>query len=252
VSDNQKCPAPPVTYNPAVLTPYLPYSTQTVTATAGGVSLQAQTYTVNENAPTGTTKIATTTFEAIAEKCIKAIDAILEETPCKPKGNKVPSGNLSYASSYMCCPADQNCVKTSRKYGGSAKWNYGFTCHFPIYGCPFVASLDAVLSANASFAIGLSYKTGCTTGKICTNVDAGISLGGGVGATVLAGLGSAELQLICSSSIKATWCFYPQIERPTGNINVGAVKIEGTVSGGWGLVSHTVEFTFFNGFNIPF
>ncbi|HWB26509.1 MAG TPA: hypothetical protein VG738_13575 [Chitinophagaceae bacterium] len=250
--DNQQCPPPAVTFTPATLSlPYLSSSNQTVTASAGGVTLQAQVNIVNEDVSTGSTQLSTD-FKSIGQKFYEAIIDLLENAPCAAKVIP-PSANFVYETSLICCPgaAGGNCVTTSRKYSGSASIGYGFTCHFPIYGCPYLASLDAVFSANASASVGINYKSGCTVGRACASIDGNISVGGGLGATLAAGFISAELQLLAGGSLNGSYCFYPKNEL-RGNITMGSVKVVGTVSGGWGLISHTVEFTVFNGVSKSF
>jgi hypothetical protein len=126
------------------------------------------------------------------------------------------------------------------------------TCHFPILGVPFVATLDAVVSVNGSLSVSVSYQSQCNSGQACTGINASISVGGGVGATGLSGLIQGNLQLIGSASASGQWCFYPQMQRPTGNVNFGNLQVVGTISGAWGLVSHSIQFTVFNGFSQSF
>ena len=130
-------------------------------------------------------------------------------------------------------------------------WKYGISCHFPIFGCPYVASLDAVVTAQASLSIGASYQTGCTTGKFCVNGKGVLTAGGGVGANLLAGFISADLQLLISGGLTASYCFTPPPPAGTANLQLGPVQVVGSVSAAWGLISHSISYTVFNGWTSP-
>ncbi len=230
----------------------VPSKTETVTATCGGVSLTATTEAVNSNISLGVTPVSFN-FANLGQTLKNAMDAIANGgvSPCKPSGSLIPTGSVSIEASKICCPGNSPCVKTSTKVSGSVSWSYGTTCHFPIFGCPYVASLDAVASANATLTIGGSYQSGCQQGKFCVNGSGGITAGGGVGATLLAGFVSADLQLLITAGLTASYCFTPPPPAGTANLQVGPVQVVGTVSAMWGLVSHSVSYTVFNGWTSP-
>ena len=244
-----------VTFEPAKISPpaaVVASNTETVKATCGAVSLTATTEAVNGNISLGVTPVSFN-FANIGKTFDNAISAIMNGgvSPCKPSGSLIPTGSISIDASKICCPGNVPCVKTSYKVSGNVSWNYGATCHFPIFGCPYVASLDAVLSANASVTIGASRQTGCTEGKFCVNGNGTLTAGGGVGATLLAGFVSADLQLLVSGGLTASYCFRPPPPAGTANLTLGPVQVVGTVSAAWGLISHSVSYTVFGGWNSP-
>ena len=246
---------PQVIFNPPILSPSGTGSgkeTQTVTASADGVNLTASTEVVNTNITFGVTPI-NYNFTAWKDRFVNCLVSGLNGgvSPCSPSGSWIPSGSLGYESSYMCCPSASPCVLTSRKYSGAANWSWGMTCHFPFFGVPYVASLDAVISAGVDGQISLSAKTSCTTTKVCAGLDITARIGGGVGATILAGAVSADLQVQISAGVSGQACVYPLPLSASGNFNIGKVKVVGTVTTFWGLTSTSVEAVIWDGYTSP-
>jgi len=249
---NKACPAPAVTYTPATLSPISTKGVdeQRVMAEAGDVKLFSSVSVVNESVVEGAGQLSLGPVKDLKTKADNLLKA-LTAAPCAPSGSLIPSGSASYSFSNICCKTAP-CVKYVPKYAVALTWGYGMTCHFPIFGVPWFVSLDAVLSANTSLAVSLTYQDGCTPSQACADINGGITIGGGVGGTLLGGLGSAELQLTGSGSLSGNWCVYPEVKTPTGNFTFGAVQVQGSISTGWGLISHTVSFTLFSGFSASF
>ena len=254
--DNPSCPIPcgSIVFNPAVLSPVgaSGNATQVVTATACGTTLSANVQVVNSNIVLSVTPLSIN-FAEVGNKLKNALTAIFNGgvSPCRPSGSLIPTGTINVETSNICCPDQNPCVKRSFKYSCSLTWNYGMTCHFPIFGCPYVASLDAVLSANASASISASYQTTCTAGKFCVNGNGTLSLGGGVGATLGYGFISADLQLVVSGGLSVQYCFSPPPPAGTATVNVGQVQVVGTVSALWGLRTYSVAYTVYDGWTSP-
>ena len=252
---------PTVTFNPPTLSPEgLGYvivagadgnTNKTVTASADGVSLDASINVVNPNITFGVTPI-TFNFTSWGNRFVNCLVSGLNGgvSPCQPRGSWIPRGSLSYKSNKMCCPTSTPCVQTSRKYSGSANWTWGMTCHFPVVGVPYVASLDAVISAGIDGQISLSAQTTCTTTRVCAGLDVTARIGGGVGGTILAGAVSAELQIQVSAGFSGSACVYPTLSA-SGNFNVGKVKVVGSVTTFWGMTSTSVEYVIWDGYTSP-
>jgi len=247
--DKTPCTA---TFNPATISPsgFVGNSVQSVTACAGGVCITRSINVVNTNKSLGFTPISLD-FSKIGNTVDRALDAIFGSggTGCSKSGSLKPSGSLGYDWSYMCCPTLTPCVKNSHKFSGSVSWNFGVTCHFPVAGCPYVASLDAVVSAGISGGFSVNAQTGCAATKVCAGANLKVSLGGGIGATVLAGAVSASLQLVISASASAQVCVYPLPVTGTYSFNIGQVSIVGSVETLWGLTSHSVDYVIYDGKN---
>lgn len=243
-----------VVYDPPVIAPsrISGNSIQLVKASVCGVSLMASTSLVNPNITQGETPVQFN-FSAYKDRFANVLSSFLNGgvSPCEATGSLIPSGNLNYETSFMCCPDGFPCVQTSRKYAGAATWSYGLKCHFPVFGCPYVASLDAVVSAGVSGSVGLNYQTTCTGGKACATLDLKVSAGGGVGFTLAAGLLSGDLQLVIEAGASGELCVFPLPVKVCGKVNVGKVKVVGTVSAVWGIVDRSVDYTVFEGYTTP-
>ncbi len=253
---------PQVVFNPATISPsglgYIPLvgttgvENKTATATADGVTLTANTQVVNTNITFGFTPI-NYNFTAWKDRLVNCLVSGLNGgvSPCSPSGSWIPTGSLGYESNYMCCPGASPCVQTARRYYGQANWSWGMTCHFPFFGVPYVASLDAVISAGIDGQISLNAKTNCTTTKVCAGLDVTARIGGGVGATVLAGAVSADLQVQISAGVSGQACVYPLPLSASGYFFIGRVKVVGTVTTFWGLTSTSVEAVIWDGYTSP-
>ena len=114
-----------------------------------------------------------------------------------------------------------------------------------------MASLDAVLSAGVSGSVSLSYQTTCTGGEVCANLNLNVSVGGGLGFTLLGGLVAGDLQLVVSAGASGKLCVYPTPVKLCGKINVGTVKVVGAVTAVWGIWERTVDYTVFTGYTTP-
>lgn len=249
---------PPVAFNPATLSPpaILWSSEENVTATCDGIALTASTNTVNTNKSINKTPVSIDFGAKVGEAMDKVFDALISGSPvnpCNKSGSLKPSGSISMEESRICCPDKDPCVQRSDKYSGAATWNYGVTCQFPIpaVSIPYIASLDLVVSAGFSAKVGVSYQTQCDPGgKFCVDAEASASFGGGVGATLLAGAIQANLQLIVDGiTVKGSVCFVPQPTSGNASVTLGKLRVQGTVTAAWGLTSHSVDYTLFDGFS---
>lgn len=255
---DSKCDAPAVKFEPEILTPPKTtgpleqkyYSTQTVKAISEDVVLTASIDLVNPDLSRGFTPVQFP-FKSLQECFDKGAKAIANGgvSPCKPSGSFIPSSSLGFDLSTICCP-QPDCVKQARKYSGSAKWSYGLTCHFPVAGIPFIATLDVVVSASASATVKMSYKTGCNAGKACADLQGEVAVGGGGGGTFLSGAVLMEAQVIGSGGITGTWCFYPDVEKPAVKFYIAPVKLVYSASALWGWTQDSGSFQIFSGWSI--
>lgn len=248
-----------VVFSPAVLNiPWTPTWTEKVIATANGISKATTIQMVNTKAKVGGQIPELERIKVGLKKAMKeyrnamlAIAVAGGVGACESKGNYEPKLNIGADLSYVCCPPDADgCVKLKKKFFGEAKWSYGKTCHFPFYGIPKIASLDFVYSVGASVTISFSGQDSCGTPVLCTGVDGKVSVGGGMGTTVAAGLISADLQLVCDAfGISGEICFYPAF-RACSTYTFGKLRIVGTAVLAWGLTSLSVDYTLYNGYAV--
>jgi hypothetical protein len=255
---------PVVVFNPAVLdvSGFLSKEDVTVTATVDGVVLTATITMVNPNKKLTNRRQSQGIRQGLVNTIAAWRRAIFENVlanalnggvaPCEPRGNINPAINYGQEFFNICCPKDPDCVLEAKKFFGSLNWNYGVNCHFPVWGCPYVASLDAVVSAGVAAKIELNGQTTCTNFKICAGVEFRATVGGGVGATILGGAVSADLQLLVDGlGLTGELCFFPLPVTACGRIFLGRIKIAGTVQLAWGLSSKTIEYVIYSGYSTP-
>lgn len=237
---------PNVIFSPSTLTPpsVLAYETVEVTATSGDVSLTSQIVMVNSGQELDVNII---TFDSDILGVFETyLDAILGlGTPCSKSGSLLPKGSISIGTRVLCCPDSGQTTGTSIK--GNLSWGAGWGCRGPIFGVPYVASIDALFNVGVNGTLGVDGIEECTSVKICANGGLSGSIGGGLGFTLAAGLVSGELQLIVDGvGLKVNYCFTP-VRKGDYSIAFGAGKVEGTVSEIWGLISHSVSYPLWSG-----
>jgi hypothetical protein len=251
VYSNKDCPPKGLlTFTPEKLGPNEEEApvTLTVSATQDGVTVSTTTVAVNEDAGTEIPK-PDLDFDKIGKALDDALELLDRGSPCEPSGSF--ENGIKQEIVTLCCTRHKNPVSSGVRISGVASCSYGATCHFPIFGCPYVASLDAVVSANLGVEVSASYQSGCEEGKYCVNANGTFSIGGGAGATLAAGLARVSLQLVASGGIAAKYCFLPKPPGGQAVLNVGTVNVVGTVSGLWGFVSHQVNYKVFDGWSSP-
>lgn len=251
VYSRKDCPAKgTVTFEPEKIGPSEeePTVNITVKATQDGATVSTTTVAVNEDAGFELAK-PDIDFDKIEKAMDEALELLDRGSPCKPSGSF--ENGIKQEIIILCCTKHKDPVSNGVRITGEASCSYGATCHFPIFGCPYVASLDAVVSAQLGLAVAASYQSGCDGGKYCVNASGSFSIGGGAGATLGAGLARASLQLVASGGINANYCFRPEPAKGQAVLNVGNVSVVGEVSGLWGFVSHRVNYKVFDGWTSP-
>ncbi|NTW33543.1 MAG: hypothetical protein HGB12_13130 [Bacteroidetes bacterium] len=172
-------------------------------------------------------------------------------SPCTPSGSFIPSGSVILSNFKQCCPAS-GCVIPGKKVTGGVTWGYGATCQFPILGCPYIASIDLVVSGGASIDLNVSGETSCSNFNICGNVSATAFIGGGIGYTMLFGFASGNIQLVINGiSVNCSYCFEPPPAQGKASITLGSGSITGTAQELWGLISHNINYPLWSGWTTP-
>jgi len=221
-----------------------------VTVASNGVALADNIIMVNEDKLLNVTPISIN-FDLVGV-IEGALDAVFGTGgPCTKSGSLIPKGSISRGTFKLCCPAQAG-LMDGTKWAGNLNWEYGIKCKFPIYGCPYVASLDAVVSAGVNASIGADAATQCTATKICGSVSASGSIGGGIGFTLAAGVISGDLQLVIKGiGVDGSYCFSPPPAKGEAKITLGAGSVVGTVETLWGLTSHSVDYPLWSGYTTP-
>ncbi len=222
-----------------------------VAATANGVTLTSTISTVNENIELSTTPFAVD-FSKIGTLLKDAAEIVSHApgSPCAPTFSV--TGGLTLTTSKKCC-LGPCAIKDAQKIAGSVGISAGVSCRFPIYGIPYVASLDALLDASISVTGTLSHQTTCDAPKVCAALGASISFGLGIGASIAGGIITADLKgVIEGASASVNYCFIPAPVTGEWKANLGKIKVVGTVTT-LEIFNYSVEYTLFDGYEFgPF
>ncbi len=222
-----------------------------VAANANTVTLGSTITTVNENI-----ELAATPFAVDFTKLGKALKDASEVVSQAPGSPCTPSfavkGGLTLTMSKKCCLGPCR-IKDVEKIAGTVGVSAGITCRFPIYGIPYVASLDAILEASIGVTGTLSHQTTCDAPKVCAELGATISFGLGIGASLAGGLLTADLKgVVEGASASVSYCFLPAPVTGEWKANLGKIKVVGTVTT-LEIFNYTVEYTLFEGYEFgPF
>jgi len=166
------------------------------------------------------------------EEIVKYIDDIINNVkmgPCGAGGG--PSANMQFATGKLCCPK-AGCIKDMYAYNGTYNYDLTYTCDFPFYGIPYVASLNFRIMAGVGASLSLgNIKTTCDGVDVCYSLGVTGTVGGGVSGTILGGkLLDASLMLVGSiTPDPIEYCMPSGATKCLGNICVKA-DIVGTVT----------------------
>lgn len=243
---------PMVLFTPANLNipAVLQYWTVNVAAASNGVVLNDNIIMVNEEKILNITPLSINfDLMSVLESSLNAVFGTAG--PCNKSGSLIPKGSISRGSLKLCCPGNGGVID-GNKWSGNVSWEYGIKCKFPIFGCPYVASLDAVVSASANVSIGVDATSKCQATQICGSVSASGNIGGGLGFTFGAGIISGDLQLVIKGiGVDGSYCFTPPPAKGEAKITLGAGSVVGTVETLWGLTSHSVDYPLWSGYTSP-
>ncbi|MDZ4758920.1 MAG: hypothetical protein SGJ10_12385 [Bacteroidota bacterium] len=247
---------PPVVFAPAIVSPPTtgivgPTNIINVTASANTVNLGSTITTVNENIELSVTPFAVD-FSKIGNLLKDAAEVVSHTpgSPCSPSFSV--TGGLTLTTSKKCC-LGPCLIKDAQKIAGSVGVSAGVSCRFPIYGIPYVASLDALLEASIGVTGTLSHQTTCDAPKVCAELGATISFGLGIGASIAGGMITADLKgVVEGASASVNYCFIPAPITGEWKANLGKIKVVGTVTT-LEVFNYTVEYTLFDGYEFgPF
>lgn len=247
---------PPVSFTPAaVAPPAIGFAGATslinVVASANTVALTSSIITVNENIELSATPFAVD-FTKIGTILKEAAEVVSHApgSPCAPSFSV--AGGLTVAASKKCC-LGPCALKDVEKIAGSVRVTAGVSCRFPIYGIPYVASLDALLDASVNVTGTLNLQTTCDAPKICADLGATISFGLGIGDSLAGGLITADLKgVVEGASASVSYCFIPPPVTGEWKANLGKIKVVGTVTT-LEIFNYSVEYTLFDGYEFgPF
>jgi hypothetical protein len=76
-------------------------------------------------------------------------------------------------------------------------------------------------------------------------------MSGRVDAADLPGFVKADLHLVATGGIISNSCFNPPRHSGNAALSLGKLQVAGKVSNLWGLVSHSISFSLFSGWDSP-
>ena len=177
------------------------------------------------------------------EKKVNDIPFIKKWAPCKWQldlGFAVPS----VQGRNKCC-SDHTRNEVLLVSMGSVSIGGSFSCRFPFYGIPHVASADILLNLGLALGFGpvtgeISYNTTCCS--LCIPASLTFTVAGGVGASLGCDLIQADLLLQGTASAGCQWC---PVGGTTFSCSVGGkVSVVGQVQL-ISIISASIEFPLF-------
>lgn len=263
---------PQVTFNPAEI---VPRSTQLkpilkvpVSATANGITLWDTIMVVNRERKTVSKPALPKELDKLADlanyvnktftdkitPALKKVDNVLKSKlswlPCKPTQFTIRPG-VSVEYFWMCCGnGDTICPVLGIKVQGELRAGIGIKCTGPFpYANIAGYGLTIVLSAGVSLAGQASGQSSCKGIKVCAGFEGKGTIGGGVGADVK--VITVDGQLVLDGfGVKGELCFYPEFGGCL-KVVLGKLKVVVTYEDYWGIISGSVEYVLFEGFEIP-
>jgi len=123
----------------------------------------------------------------------------------------------------VCC---DNIPGLKIEVSGSLNWNLGsITCNFPYAGIPHIASVNLVLTAEASLDASISGETECGEGQVCGSVGGTFTIGGGLGVNVGDDFINVTLTIQCASTVTGQICC-----SNTGSLSGSVTACSGVIS----------------------
>lgn len=119
------------------------------------------------------------------------------------------SGALDITPKLLCCGDHTMAPALQIKFGQLSK-GASFGCRVPLYGVPYVATIDLVFNISGSVFVGpvdgiLSTNTECA--QLCFPFGASVAINGGVGGSLLGGdILKLDALVQASASATASWC----------------------------------------------
>ncbi len=241
------CPANNLIYVPLNIGPSAMWEVVDVplSVTSGAITKNASIKAVNKD------KVTTQSFQInFSADPIQNIIDVISGRRCNSGGSLVPNGQFSRATFQECC---NTFIKGQTKYEGQMNWSYGINCRFPFYGIPYVATADFLCGASLNASLAINATTQCVGApQICADFAANGSISGGLGVSLAAGFITADVQVVIEGlGFSGNYCFAPPPMQGKIKGTLGKIKVVGTVTGGWGMASYSVDYVLFQGIDTP-
>ena len=180
------------------------------------------------------------------KKCTRPLK-VIRNSPCRwsdtanHSSGPEASGALDITPKFLCCSDHTLAPALQIKFGQLSK-GASFGCRVPLYGVPYVATLDFVFNISGSVFVGpvdgiLSVNTECA--QLCFPFGASIAINGGVGGSIAGGdVLTVDALVQASASATASWCPIG----PKNNLKLAAtVSLVGNVTM-CSFVKYSIEF----------
>ncbi len=250
---------PPVLDIPAILAT----SNKTVMVTYNGISLPASIIMVNTNRKmtdkllsarieSGLVKLIDNWRQGIFQKGLaNSLNGAL--STCSISGSKIPKINMTAEIRNLVCPADKsNCVILSTKVIGDARWSNSISCQFPVFGLPYVSSINAGVTGSVEGLINIDDQTSCATSNLCKSLNLTARINGSFKGTQTGSDVVADLQVVVDGiRIDGEVCVFPLPVSGCAKVSIGKLKIVGNVQSLWGLTSNKVSYVVYDGYTSP-
>lgn len=250
---------PAVTYSPDSIKPgsSAGQSVVSVTVSDGTYSATDSTIAVNKgdisSVTLGDSSMSITVGDYSIEVDLSAISDLAEDvTDGLPTGPSVeaeftgPDGSVTFSEGLLCCT---DSLKDRIKIEGALEVGASVTATIPLYGFPYLATIDAVIGAGVTGNISANAATTCESFEVCAGATLTATVSGGVGFSIGGGVVSASLTLNASASATGNLCFIPPPVTGSVSGNVGSLSVTGTVTT-LGFWSHSVTYPICSGYAI--
>ena len=245
--DSSGCTKPEVQFTPEVIVAHAEFETIQVSATAGGETITAN---INVIKPLNNQikKSVTYSFEEEAEQYKAMMERLKNnsEPAAETSGNTFPTGDLSYTSTYTCCDSSATCFFENKKFSGSYTWDFEITAHVPLYGIAVAKSLDGIIIGLATLKATMANETNCIKKEPCVDISGEVSIGGKVSRILPENIIESAIRLQTNIFYRANECNAIQQKTNKQKFSCKEMKVKGRITSGWGLVTHTFDYTMYS------
>jgi hypothetical protein len=160
--------------------------------------------------------------------------------PCSDTGGGAPSVGAQIATFKKCCSDE---IIDLEKYSGSVTWDLGSTtCDWPIVGVPYTASINITANAGFNASLSTSGEQTCEETDVCFSLSGSFSGGGGLSATVAAGVIRFSGTLQVGTTVALNFCSESGVG---GDLCVATMDVVGTAE--LAFISKSVSYNLYTG-----
>lgn len=245
--DSSGCKKPAIHFIPEVITALSDFETIQVFATDGEDTL---TTSINVTKPSNKPlkKSFPLSFEDEAEQYKAMMERLKNnsEPAAETSGNTFPTGDLNYISTYSCCDSSTVCFVENKKFSGAYTWDFEITAHIPLYGIAAAKSLDGIIIGLATLKATIHDETNCAKKQPCVDINGEVSIGGKVSRILPENIIESDIRLQTNISYHPNECNKPEQKINNQKFSCRQMQVKGKITAGWGLVTHTFDYTMYS------